>query len=600
MKLRNTLFFRLLSLFVVMFAASLVITLLVYIPFGQQFITDIKTHEMQPVLRSMASLVQDSYNGLIDEVAMNRIIVSQSMANKSQLLISDMNGKIIYATKPIIQPSSNINDKNRGTMIDYSDKVNSQMAELLLNQELHTMVTFNGMTFKSLFIGQPIVVNGKMVGSVAMVLPAYEITSVLTNLTWMLVLTMSFVLFIMSIPIYFLSKSFTKPINQMVQVATGMRRGDFTIRANEKDKSELGELGKSLNQLSCELSQTINDVSIERNRLMQILQSMSEGIISMNNQREIIIANPSVYRLFEMTPNLINIQSILDLSNVRTKFENGLNNNEEDFILPYLEHRVKVSIRPILDETENIVGAVGIFQDVTESERLEQMRKDYVANVSHELRTPLTAIRGLLDPLNDGLIISDVKKKEYYTLLLKETARLNRLINDLLELSRLQSGNVGFEPTKIELNRFLIEIHEKYSRIASDKHILFEVQTLDKKNFYMGNEDRLDQVLTILLDNAFKFTPQDGKILLMLSETDKHYKLDLIDNGSGISPTDLPYIFDRFYIADKARTSKSTGLGLSIAKEILQHMNETISVQSEPGKGTIFTIVLAKNMLNQK
>ena len=101
----------------------------------------------------------------------------------------------------------------------------------------------------------------------------------------------------------------------------------------------------------------------------------------------------------------------------------------------------------------------------------------------------------------------------------------------------------------------------------------------------MGNEDRLDQVLTILLDNAFKFTPQEGKILLMLSATDKHYKLDLIDNGTGISPTDLPYIFDRFYIADKARTSKSTGLGLSIAREILQHMNETITVQSEPGKG---------------
>ncbi|MGB7594272.1 MAG: ATP-binding protein [Erysipelotrichaceae bacterium] len=596
MKLRHTLFFRLLILFVTMFSASLLITLLVYIPSGENFITDIKMREMQPILRSMSSLVQDYHNGLIDQIAMDRIIVSQSMANKSQLLISDMNGNIIYATKPIIRGTVKPQIGNPSSMINYAGVVSDQMKELLLNQEVSKMVKFEGMSFESLFVGQPIVINGRMVGAVAMILPAYEITSTLTSLTWILVFSMTIVLLIMTIPIYFLSKRFTKPINQMVQTAIGMKNGDFTIRADEKDKGEIGELGKSLNELSTELSQTINDVSIERNRLMQMMQSMSEGIVSINNQHEIIMANPAVFQLFELVPTAQSIQSILDMPEIAQHFDQGLQDVESDFLLALNQQKFKVSIRPIRDEANLTVGSVGIFQDVTEAERLEQMRKDYVANVSHELRTPLTAIKGLLDPLNDGLITSDEKKQSYYALLLKETARLNRLINDLLELSRLQSGNTGFEPAKIDLNRFISELHEKYLRIAKDNHVRFEIEPLQSTSYYMGNEDRLDQVLTILLDNAFKFTPEDGTITVTLKESEKMYKLEITDTGDGISPSDLPYIFDRFYIADKARTSKSTGLGLSIAKEILQHMNETISVRSVPGKGTTFTITLSKNI----
>jgi len=552
--------------------------------------------EMQPILRSMSSLVQDYNNGLINQIAIDRIIVSQSMANKSQLLISDMNGTIIYATKPIIRGTGKPQIGNPPSAINYTGVVSDKMKELLLKQEVGKMVKFEGMSFESLFVGQPIVINGRMVGAVAMILPAYEITSTLTNLTWILVFSMAIVLLIMTIPIYFLSKRFTKPINQMVQTAIGMKNGDFTIRADEKDQGEIGELGKSLNEWSTELSQTINDVSIERNRLMQMMQSMSEGIVSINNQHEIIMANPAVFQLFERVPTAQNIQSILDMPEISQHFDKGLQDVESDFLLTLNQQKFKVSIRPIRDETNITVGAVGIFQDVTEGERLEQMRKDYVANVSHELRTPLTAIKGLLDPLNDALITSDEKKQSYYALLLKETARLNRLINDLLELSRLQSGNTGFEPVKIDLNRFITELHEKYLRIAKDNHVRFEIEPLQSPAYYLGNEDRLDQVLTILLDNAFKFTPEDGTITVALKESEKQYKLEISDTGDGISPSDLPHIFDRFYIADKARTSKSTGLGLSIAKEILQHMNETISVQSVPGKGTTFTITLSKNI----
>jgi signal transduction histidine kinase len=594
MKIRHTLFFRLLMLFITMFSASLLIVLLVYIPSGESFITDIKMREMQPVLRSMSSLVQDYYSGLIDQNAMDRVIASQSMANKSQLLISDLNGKIIYSTKPIIRIPGKPKPGNQPSIVNYRDRVGEQMKKLLLNQEISEMITYDGMTFASLFVGQPIVINGKLVGAVAMVLPAYEITSTLTSLIALLALSMAIVLILMTIPIYFFSKRFTNPIHQMVQTAVGMKGGDFTIRADEKDKGELGELGKSLNELSMELGQSINEVSIERNRLMQTVQSMSEGIVSINTRHEIIMANPAIYKLFALLPDTQNIRSIMDLPEVAQRFDNGLQNMNEDFMLTYNQQTVKVSIRTIRDENDIIVGAVGIFQDVTEAERLEQMRKDYVANVSHELRTPLTAIKGLLDPLHDGLILSDDKKNEYYALLLNETARLNRLINDLLELSRLQSGNIGFEPVKIELNRFLIDLHEKYLCIATDHRINFEIETLKNLAYYLGNEDRLDQVLTILLDNAFKFTPPEGMIRISLKENDHQYLVDIIDNGTGIDPDDLPYIFDRFYIADKARTSKSTGLGLSIAKEILQHMNESISVQSEKDKGTTFRITLTK------
>ncbi|MHC1735429.1 MAG: ATP-binding protein [Erysipelotrichaceae bacterium] len=593
MKFRHTLFFRLLTLFVSLFSVGLILTLLVFLPIGRNLVTDIKSREMEPVLRSMNRLVQDYILGIIDENAMNRVIVSQSDANRSQLIIVNTEGIVIYATRPIRSETSH-DQPGSIDEIDYTNKISAITAELLSNRSVNTMFTATGHDFESLVVGEPIIINQKLVGAVAMILPAYEITSTLNGLIRVLVLTMLAVIFLMAIPIYFFSKIFTRPINKMVVVAQGMGMGNFDLRADVKDQGELGQLGRSLNQLSSDLSQTINDVAIERDRLMKLVESMGDGILSFDATEKVQTVNPAFYQVVGSDEGNQHALSILDDPKIQDAIRQSLDQENMDFLFTHLDRILRITLRPILDENNVLVGSVGLFRDVTESERLDQLRKDYVANVSHELRTPLTAIKGLIDPLHDGLIRDEEKRKEYYALILKETARLTRLINDLLELSRLQSTTQGFERKEFDLNPFLIDVKEKYLHIAQEKGIKLHLNLSDSPNLYLGNEDRLDQVLTVLLDNAFKFTPKNGNVEIKLQSHPTHYTLIVQDDGEGIDPVDLPYIFDRFYTVDKARSAKSTGLGLSIAKEILTHLGESIRVESTLEQGTSFIIKLNK------
>ncbi|HAM63904.1 MAG TPA: hypothetical protein DCP62_09795 [Erysipelotrichaceae bacterium] len=593
MKFRHTLFFRLLTLFVSLFSVGLILTLLVFLPIGRNLVTDIKSREMEPVLRSMNRLVQDYILGVIDENAMNRVIVSQSDANRSQLIIVNTEGIVIYATRPIRSETSH-DQPGMIDEIDYTNRISAITAELLSNRSVNQMFTATGHDFESLVVGEPIIINQKLVGAVAMILPAYEITSTLNGLIRVLILTMLAVIFLMAIPIYFFSKIFTRPINKMVHVAQGMGMGNFDLRADVKDQGELGQLGRSLNQLSSDLSQTINDVAIERDRLMKLVESMGDGILSFDATGKVQTINPAFYQVVGSDEGNRHALSILDDPKIQDPIRRSLDQENMDFLYTHLDRILRITLRPILDENKVLVGSVGLFRDVTESERLDQLRKDYVANVSHELRTPLTAIKGLIDPLHDGLIRDDEKRKEYYALILKETARLTRLINDLLELSRLQSTNQGFERRDFDLNPFLTDIKEKYRSLAQEKGIDLQLTIPESPSPYLGNEDRMDQVLTVLLDNAFKFTPMNGNVEIKLDSQPTHYTLIVQDTGTGIDPVDLPYIFDRFYTVDKARSAKSTGLGLSIAKEILTHLGESIRVESTLEQGTSFIIKLNK------
>ena len=236
---------------------------------------------------------------------------------------------------------------------------------------------------------------------------------------------------------------------------------------------------------------------------------------------------------------------------------------------------------------------MGLFRDVTESERLEQTRRDYVANVSHELRTPLTSMRALLEPLAEGMVKSEDVKQRYYEFLLRETMRLSRLINDMLELSRIQAGTVGIEMEAVNLYSLISRLSLRYIPIASDHDIDLTVEGLSADlPLVWTNEDRSEQIFIILLDNAIKFTPEGGAVRIEIADHEYFVSISVIDNGIGIAPEDMDHVFDRFYKADKAHNQPGTGLGLSIANEIATQMGQKIRVQSEEGTGTAFTVSL--------
>ncbi|MDR3209514.1 MAG: HAMP domain-containing histidine kinase, partial [Oscillospiraceae bacterium] len=220
-----------------------------------------------------------------------------------------------------------------------------------------------------------------------------------------------------------------------------------------------------------------------------------------------------------------------------------------------------------------------------ESGRLEQTRRDYVANVSHELRTPIAAIRAMGETLRDGMAKTDAKKELFYSHIVRESMRLSRLVDDLLELSRLQSGTEAMQKQPFDLREVVRNAAEVYSHIADEAGLRFVLAAdMDAPAPVFSNPDRVEQVLVILLDNAIKHTPPAGAVTLRVTKLEDHAELCVANAGEGVPEEDLPYIFERFYTVDKSHSGGGTGLGLSIAREILRGLDESIRVEAGGGE----------------
>ena len=308
---------------------------------------------------------------------------------------------------------------------------------------------------------------------------------------------------------------------------------------------------------------------------------------------QITHTNPALYQLLEVESDFNEWDSLPYATELMHAYRQCMQNKEDvQMSLRIGANIIGVTIHPLISDTERCVGAVALFRDITQAERLEQTRKDYVANVSHELRTPLSAVRGLTEALSDGLIKTEEDRARYYGYILHECLRLSRLIDDLLELSRLQSGTEAMEPAKLNVTELIEEMPMRYETLAEEKGIEFTTDLMENCPYTWANADRVEQILTILLDNAFKFTPPEGRVWIETQVQNQKILVRVKNSGDGIQPEDLPHVFERFYKADKAHTGGGTGLGLSIASEILQRMEESISVSSVPGQTTTFSFTL--------
>jgi signal transduction histidine kinase len=226
---------------------------------------------------------------------------------------------------------------------------------------------------------------------------------------------------------------------------------------------------------------------------------------------------------------------------------------------------------------------------------LEQTRRDYIANISHELKTPVASIRAIGETLNDDIFLERIDRKKYYSMILRESMRLELLIEDMLELSRLQSGNVALEKSFVSIEEIIHEVVDEFEVRADDLDINFNASNnLKDIPMLVTNKNRIIQVLVILLDNAFKFTEAEGNVNIEVEEEEEFVRVSVCDNGHGIDKSDMPFIFDRFYKVDKAHSSIGTGIGLSIAYEIMKHLDENIYVKSEIGKGSKFIFTIKK------
>ncbi|GLV13699.1 sensor histidine kinase ResE [Alicyclobacillus hesperidum] len=396
---------------------------------------------------------------------------------------------------------------------------------------------------------------------------------------------------------FVISNNLSRPLLQMNRAAEQMARGHYRQRVKVVTNDEVGRLGHTFNALAEELSATIEQLSMEREGLQRILSSLEDGVVATDMQGRVVLANPPARRRLRMLSvaeqGVVNEQLLPD--RLMKLFARVTQEQEPVFREDTWEGRtMAITMLPLYEaDATTMRGTLCVLRDVTEERRLDRLRKDFIANVSHELRTPLSMMQGYTEALLDDISDDPAMRHELTEIIHDETLRMKRLVNDLLNLAQLESGQFQMNIHHIDLVQLIRRTARKFQALASDYGLAFKLSTQDEPVWIEADEDRLEQVFTNLLDNAFRHTAE-GTISFASDIRNGYAYIRVSDTGAGIPEEDLPYIFERFYKADKARTrSRSgTGLGLAIARQIVLEHHGDILVESRFGEGTTFTVVL--------
>jgi two-component system phosphate regulon sensor histidine kinase PhoR len=388
----------------------------------------------------------------------------------------------------------------------------------------------------------------------------------------------------------------------MMQVGKKMSEGDFTQRIKIKTKDEIGELGKTLNQMSVELSEKIAEITEDRSQLHSILSSMIEGVLAVDRQGKVLLVNDALSRMFELNASFYgkpHYEVIRDpeLNEfIQKVLSSGLKKSKEISFIHPPERDFMIQSALVRQPREGGIFAVFSFHDITELKKLERVRKDFVANVSHELRTPLTSIKGFVEALQDGSINNPEQSFRFLSIISQHTNRMNKIISDLLQLSQIESKEFELKIEPFSLKELVEEVVYILKRSADKKLQNLEVNLHSGDARVLGDRYRINQALTNLVDNAIKYTLEKGTIKIESRDKGELVEIAVIDNGMGILPNDLPRIFERFYTVDKGRSRElgGTGLGLSIVRHIIEAHGGKVNVQSQLGKGSQFSFTLEK------
>lgn len=398
-----------------------------------------------------------------------------------------------------------------------------------------------------------------------------------------------------------LYKRVINPLNEINEVAREMARGNLGREILVYADDEIGQLARSINEMARQLKVTIAQITEARNQAQAILNSMTDGVIALNKNGEVLFINPVVEKIFgisQLSSHGKNILGIIRNYDVERLLERALKIGKpltQEIKLIYPEPRVfNLHAAPLKGQGAEQGGIVVLLRDITERKKLEEMRSEFVANVSHELRTPLTSIRGYLETLLDGASEDPAATRHFLEIMNKETERLTRLVDDLLDLSKIEERRVVYRWQPVQLADTISRVVTMFEPQANEKNLVLTAEVPADLPAVYGDPDMLTQVLINLVDNAVKYTPAGGKVTVLAGVTGGDVRVSVTDTGIGIPPESLPRIFERFYRVDKARSRElgGTGVGLAIVKHIIRAHGGKTYVESTVGKGSTFSFSL--------
>lgn len=453
----------------------------------------------------------------------------------------------------------------------------------------------------------PIKHDGEIIGAIHMEAPMQEMYRTIRDINKILIKVTVASMVGASFLMIILARTITNPIKEITEQATIMAEGNFDRKVTVKSDDEIGKLASSFNHLAQHLRNALSQNEAEKGRLQSVLTNMSDGVIATDRKGRVIVFNRRAEEMLNKT--IHHKEDINDILPRSHPIILPLTEERETFVELDLEDDaftiIKITFTPVLRASRETIGLILVLQDVTEEEKLDRQRKEFVANVSHELRTPLTTIKSYLEALDEGGAMEEPElASRFLQVTRQEAERMTRLIHDLLQLSRLDAKNVQFHKQALQPKEILQNAGDRFAFQCRQKGIRFQLSIEDNLSRIYADRDQIHQLLDNLLSNAVKYTPEGGCVTLSAQQKrDGFVEVAVSDTGIGIPKKDLERIFERFYRVDKARSRLmgGTGLGLSIAKEIAEAHGGSIHMESELEKGTTvrFTLPSCEPEVNQ-
>lgn len=521
--------------------------------------------------------------------ALSRILSSSNSADIIEMRVVDEQG--------IIRATSNINDRGSvGEKNDYRDYDTSR-SEVLYDeatgQRIYNIVQS---------IQSP---TGDAVLGVLYLRSNLEQKYNEVSNTAVIFVTASLIAAAISMLVALLvSRSITQPIGEMREQAIRIAKGDYSRKVAVHGKDELGQLAETFNQLGERIEETQEAMEAERNRLDSVLSHMTDGVVATDRRGKVITINEMALSLLNLTTEEAIGQSILSLLEMDEEYTlRKLLENPDEMLLERSGSDesgeaviLRIDFSMIRRESGFISGLVAVIHDVTEQEKTEKERREFVSNVSHELRTPLTSMRSYIEALSEGAWKDPEIAPNFLKVTLDETDRMIRMINDLLSLSRMDSGNAQLQLEYVNFNELLNFVLDRFDMMVTNQSKKYVIRReFTKRELWVEiDTDKMIQVIDNIMNNAIKYSPDGGVITAKLMETHNNIVLSINDQGLGIPKKDLTKIFDRFYRVDKARARKQggTGLGLAISREVVKAHGGSIWAESRENRGSTFYIML--------
>lgn len=451
----------------------------------------------------------------------------------------------------------------------------------------------------------PVMDGGKVIGAVYLVASLEEVFATIDRIKQIFIVGTLIALALTAVLGVILSGTITSPIKDITLKATAMAEGNFNQKVKVSSQDEIGQLGFAFNYMTNRLKEALSANEEEKEKLASVLSNMSDGVIAADNHGEIIVINRRAGEILRKKANTENEQdNITDLLEMPLqKIREYAQGSQNTALLDYYADdesepiKVRASFTPIHRRDKGVIGTIVVLQDVTEQEKLEQLRREFVANVSHELRTPLTTINSYLEALDDGALEEPQLAKRFISVIRNETERMIRLVTDLLHLSRFDNKQAVIQKEPTVIVEMLEEVADRFSFQLQQRKISIELDVEKGVHMALLDPDQIDQVLDNLVSNGIKYTPAGGKIRISAGLSDRDWiKITVEDSGVGIPEKDQERIFERFFRVDKARSRDmgGTGLGLSIAREIVKAHGGYITLESKVNVGTRVTFTVPR------